>query len=118
MLTHPHRFLHRLQAAGHAKLGAEVGRQGRFHLGVPPACHGGTPIVGWFLMEDSIEMDDDWGCPQESSRFFLDLNITSIDQYQHCPILFPGFVDLKYVDPQRNERSSCGRAASFSGSAS
>ena len=30
-------------------------------LGV--SINGGTPIAGWFIMEHSISMDDDWGTP-------------------------------------------------------
>ena len=25
--------------------------------------HGGTPIAGWFIVENPIKRDDDWGTP-------------------------------------------------------
>ena len=31
------------------------------HMGV--SINGGTPIAGWLLMENPIQMDDDWGYP-------------------------------------------------------
>ena len=33
------------------------------YMGV--SINGGTPIAGWFLMEYSIKMDDDWGYPYD-----------------------------------------------------
>ena len=27
--------------------------------------HGGTPIAGWFIVENKIRMDDDWGYPYD-----------------------------------------------------
>ena len=32
---------------------------------------GGTPKIGWFMMENPIDMDDDWGYPYDETETWL-----------------------------------------------
>ena len=34
--------------------------------------NGGTPIAGWFIRENPIKMDDDWGYPYDSGNLRME----------------------------------------------
>jgi len=38
-----------------------------------PKIGGGTPIAGWYIIEDSIKMDEKWGYPHglETSMYYI-----------------------------------------------
>ena len=48
---------------------------------------GGTPIAGWFMVENPVEMDDDWGYPISGNHYVSPVRIMCVPHvvsYKHC----------------------------------
>ena len=41
---------------------------------------GETPIAGWFMVENPVEMDDDWGYPISGNHYVSPLQVCRIKQ--------------------------------------
>ena len=54
--------------------------------------NGGTPIAGWFIRQNPIEMDDDWGYPYDSGNHHMDIewhdDMDDMDDMDPSPAAF------------------------------